>query len=595
MTPNANRFLILGAGLLICFGSRGAAGVNPTLKIVFPGSATVKTSLSTHRVAGHTEPGATLTLDGAPLRVYSTGAFAGLLTLKPGLNTFTFIATSSGGQTRRELKITRSAPGTGIAKGRKQFVSTASFEPRAALLVRVGDRVRVRCRAGASLPVVYKIGSKRSYYPTEETSPGLYEGEFVIQPEDVYNLARVTFYFNEGSRLGSVRVSSTKALAPGSITVMTDRVPKVVRVTADVTSLYQEAVGHARVGKAVRGTRLRATGRYGDRWRVALSPVRSAWISGQYVTELPRGSRVVRDGFDSAEVQSERDVHLVSLQRSAPVAYTVQETAGPDELVVRFHDVAPEAYWTRQKGDGFIESVTRVAPGDGTLQYRLGLSSGLWGYRIAYQSGAMAIRLRPAPSLKQSDDDVLKNLVICLDPGHGGADLGAIGGTALDEKTANLTLATSMENLFEAQGARVVLTRSNDSAVSLEERLVIAERARADLFISLHCNAVAASADPLRARGPSVHYFHPVSQRFAGQVGRRLGEAAGRHGAPLYGVVEQSLYVTRETTWIPSILVEFGFLTHPEDEASLLSSSDVSEMVSAVCQGAADFARLSRD
>ncbi len=84
---------------------------------------------------------------------------------------------------------------------------------------------------------------------------------------------------------------------------------------------------------------------------------------------------------------------------------------------------------------------------------------------------------------------------IVIDPGHGGTDTGALSGDATAEKTITLAVAQRLRALIEARlGIRVILTRSDDRNVSLDERSAVANNSKADLFLSLHMNAAPATS-----------------------------------------------------------------------------------------------------
>ena len=92
--------------------------------------------------------------------------------------------------------------------------------------------------------------------------------------------------------------------------------------------------------------------------------------------------------------------------------------------------------------------------------------------------------------------------LVMVDPGHGGVDPGAIGVSGVYEKQITLLAAFELRRRLQAAGRyRVMLTRTQDRFVSLEERVAMAERARADLFVSLHADAI---ADPA-IRGASIY------------------------------------------------------------------------------------------
>ncbi len=94
-----------------------------------------------------------------------------------------------------------------------------------------------------------------------------------------------------------------------------------------------------------------------------------------------------------------------------------------------------------------------------------------------------------------------------LDPGHGGKDPGAIGVSGTYEKSIALETALELKRLLEADGAyRVVLTRSRDQFVPLEERVVRAQDAGAALFVSMHADALSDH----KVRGASVYTHAPT-------------------------------------------------------------------------------------
>lgn len=101
--------------------------------------------------------------------------------------------------------------------------------------------------------------------------------------------------------------------------------------------------------------------------------------------------------------------------------------------------------------------------------------------------------------------------VIVIDAGHGGKDFGKINAQlGINEKTMTLDTARRLRNLLEADGYRVVLTRNDDRFIELAERSAIANRAHADLFISIHFNAIEGDH---RTSGVEVYTFAPQYQR----------------------------------------------------------------------------------
>lgn len=108
--------------------------------------------------------------------------------------------------------------------------------------------------------------------------------------------------------------------------------------------------------------------------------------------------------------------------------------------------------------------------------------------------------------------------IICIDPGHGGSDLGAVGPSKTAEKDITLKISKKLKRRIESRlGLRVVTTRDNDSEVSLNSRVSIANNQKAQLFISIHVNSSFRKA----ARGSETFY---VSLKATDQEALRLSQ-----------------------------------------------------------------------
>lgn len=125
---------------------------------------------------------------------------------------------------------------------------------------------------------------------------------------------------------------------------------------------------------------------------------------------------------------------------------------------------------------------------------------------------------------------------VVIDAGHGGEDPGALGPGRTREKDVALDVALRAGRVLVGKGVEVVLTRSDDTFVPLEERAARANAAEADLFLSVHCNA----AENDTAKGFEVYVLDVDSGRVAGRIARREnGLAAGAGSEELGGMLAQ--------------------------------------------------------
>ncbi len=165
------------------------------------------------------------------------------------------------------------------------------------------------------------------------------------------------------------------------------------------------------------------------------------------------------------------------------------------------------------------------------------------------------------PELRSLQDSNEK--LIILDPGHGGYDLGARM-ASIDEKSLALSTAFLTKKHLLSLGYRVILTRSRDVFLSLEKRALIANEMKGKLFVSIHFNA---AKNPI-AKGVEVFYFLSEDKMRSGSSKKLasgvLGKVIDKTASENRGVKEGNFFVIRETL-MPAILVEAGFMTHPDE------------------------------
>jgi N-acetylmuramoyl-L-alanine amidase len=193
---------------------------------------------------------------------------------------------------------------------------------------------------------------------------------------------------------------------------------------------------------------------------------------------------------------------------------------------------------------------------------------------------------------------------VVIDPGHGGADPGAIGIGGLREKDVNLRLARMLRDRLRARGFEVTMTHNGEGTLDLEERTAIAEATRGDLFVSLHSNAARRS----KVRGLEIYYLDANHERHSLEVAARENGVdledvdslqrtlanfrvaeASVHSGRLADVVHQNVvrglakkhrdmpdlgvktgpFYVLFLCSMPAILIEAGFVTNRHDAALL--------------------------
>ena len=221
-----------------------------------------------------------------------------------------------------------------------------------------------------------------------------------------------------------------------------------------------------------------------------------------------------------------------------------------------------------------------------------------------------------------------KTWVVAIDAGHGGIDPGALGASGTYEKHVTLAMAKELAEALEKSGRyKPVLVRDRDVFIRLRDRIAIARGAGADLFVSLHADAI----DDPRVRGLSVYTLsEKASDKEAEMLADRENKADLIAGVNLSGETPEVTNILidlaqRETmnesarfagrlvknlnqetkllrnshrfagfavlkaADVPSVLVELGFMSNPQDEAGLKTKAYRTQMVRAIVQSVDDY------
>lgn len=200
--------------------------------------------------------------------------------------------------------------------------------------------------------------------------------------------------------------------------------------------------------------------------------------------------------------------------------------------------------------------------------------------------------------------------LIAIDAGHGGNDTGASNqALKLQEKKVTLDVARRLRTSLLARGYQVVMTRANDRYVSLDDRPLLANKAGADLFISIHFNSLPGNT---KVGGVETYVFTPAGvrstashQRDAGDQKVYAGNAQDHWNMVLassiqdrlldqLGVVDRGLKTARfavlRTIRCPAVLVEAGFLTHPTEARNINTPAHRQRIAEAIADGVGNYA-----
>jgi N-acetylmuramoyl-L-alanine amidase len=270
-----------------------------------------------------------------------------------------------------------------------------------------------------------------------------------------------------------------------------------------------------------------------------------------------------------------------------PPPYLVEETDRTISLLLYDVRGAPVISMMAEPGDKYFNSISST-PEPSRVRYSINLNGAPYGYLALWQNGKLTFRVRRPPRIADPASP-LRGLTITVDPGHPPA--GATGPTNLYEADAVLEVAFKVRDMLVQRGANVVMTRTTSDPVDLGLRPIIARRANANAFVSIHLNAFPDGVNPFVNNGSLTLYFWPHSIPLGMATQPALLAELGLRDN---GTKFQNLAVARGT-WMPSILTEGAFVIMPDQEAALRTPTYQTAYATAIVRGLETyFASLAR-
>ena len=337
---------------------------------------------------------------------------------------------------------------------------------------------------------------------------------------------------------------------------------------------------------------------------------------------------------ENVRIWSENNKTRVVLDLSQSVKHSIFTLRGPDRLVVDLKDSRlAKALTSMPQGAGAVRSIRSAIRADGQLRVVLDLNTAVRSRTFTAGPNAtygdrLVIDLQQAGNLspvKRASEKYRpgRDIVIAIDAGHGGHDPGAVGQKRTREKDVALQISRELAKRINAEpGMKAVLIRNSDIYVDHRARTSVARRNKADLFVSVHADAV----DDRRANGASVYALSlkGASDEAAKQLAERENASVGgvsledkddvlasvlidlSQNASLSASLDVGDKVIREMDKVakmhrrtvqqagllvlkspdmPSILVETAFISNPSEEKKLRDRGHQGRLANAILAG----------
>jgi len=418
-----------------------------------------------------------------------------------------------------------------------------------------------------------------------------YVGFIKIGPLDQFNKAAPVFTVEKDGRKAT-------AVAPYRVTVV--KQPFLVQTIHDDT-IVRVGPGAGRITPIAKGVRLLADGWHGDEMRIVYSANKHVFIEKRHLstgssgwTPLEAGTSGPLPASTIRTINTKKDRYgdILILPMSQRLPYQVEQSVKPNKLTLKIYGATQDTDWvapadtdadeiSKRSNLDMVDGISFRQIQDGVFEVTAQIKGDRqWGYKVDYEGTTLRLRVKHPPKIGM--DGSLSGLKICVDPGHGGTENGSIGCNGVKEKQVNLDISLKFKAALERAGAQVIMTRTADGeTVSLDERVAIAARSDADLLISVHNNALPDGRDPWKEHGTSTYWYQPQSTELARHLKDSVISATD---FPDIGCRFQNLALCRPTA-MPAVLVEVGFMIHPEEFAQLLDPNVQSRVAEGLLKG----------
>lgn len=345
------------------------------------------------------------------------------------------------------------------------------------------------------------------------------------------------------------------------------------RSSATIASVLEDAINvrlepttsSAIIGKLAKDTQIHIVGEQGE-WTEIQYSGNKGWIKSSFLQHKKDSSTDEAKNAAKAAEDSKRITILynrTNIRSNATVNSTIVSIAN--------------------EGDSF--SVIKEI-GD---WYKIQLENGKEGYVANWIVDAPSItKDAESPPLtgskkttKKGNKKDLKGKVIVIDPGHGGKDSGTIGYLGTLEKNLTNRTANLLAKKLMSAGSKVILTRTDDTFLSLEKRVDISSQYDADAFVSIHYDSVKNH----NIMGMTSYYYTSRQKELANELHAELIEATNMIDR---GVRKNDYFVLRENSQ-PATLLELGYLSNPKEEKFVSTNKYQETVSSAIYQGLANY------
>jgi N-acetylmuramoyl-L-alanine amidase len=545
----------------------------PFIKLVEPTKENNMVKASRNFLIGSTCKNCTLTVNGEPVKVYATGGFAYEVNLKVGDTTFNVTA-SSGQSVTKKIMYNYTLP---VPPDTVKTLAIASIEtyPEGNLMLQPGDKIKFKVKALTGCKVT--AAKNIALYEMQGTMPGIYQGEYVVKEKDSFLVSKipVTITDKNGKSFTGETKNTFSMFAPLNPTIAVTK----GRLAHLLFGLGEDRLGGAKIGYLDSMVQLHVVGKVGSKYKVQLTKYRTAFIDDDLIQFLPKGNFTPESLTNTFRVYGDAAYDYVTLGLFAKLPYQSMQLINPSKIVVDVFGATNNTNWiTQLENAQEIKNVYYEQSENEIFRITIELKHAQhWGHQIYYKGNSLVIKIK-----RQPQNLSLNKLIIAVDAGHGGSNMGAGGPTGSLEKTLTLAVALKLQKALEHQGVKVIMTRTTDKFFDNKDRILFYRDSMPDLLISIHLNS---AGDPIRISGTGTFYRYIGFKNLSHTIYKRMLEL----GLKEYGNTGSFNFMLNSPIEYPNALVETLFISNPEDEMKILDEGFQQQMADKIVLGVKDF------
>ncbi len=358
------------------------------------------------------------------------------------------------------------------------------------------------------------------------------------------------------------------------------------KIPALLYGLGDDRLGGAKMGYIDTNIIFKVIDTSKTQWKVQLSKYRTAYLDKVYLT--PDISIIEKPFYLTTNFKvfgTDSTSHdFVTINLDAKLPYRAWMQTSPAAIQLEIFGVQSNTNWITQLPSTLkeIKNVYYTQTEEDVVLITIELQHNHhWGYSINYANNQLVVKVKQQP--KKLD---IKKLKIAIDAGHGGTNLGAVGGTTkILEKDLTLLFANQLKKYLNKMGVKqVIMTRESDTSLEMKDRILTLQQQNPDLLISIHLNSNADTS----VKGCGTFYRHIGFRPLSMSILKRMKEIKLEE----YGNVGNFNFGLSGPTDFINCLLEVAFLSNKGDEKKIINPKFQAQTATQVYKGIVDWLNL---